>query len=163
NLREALMRAVDRHHAHVLEAAQAVAASQETEPLPANASQSEPAARQLPPDHRTARSQQRRARRLDRYRRVVELDEQGVSLRAIARRLGMHRATVRHWLGAGSFPERAQLRVTSRTDAFLGYLRRRWDEGCHNAAQLTREIQALGFGGTAVMVRRRVTRWRRGE
>src|SRR5262249_11968164 len=97
------------------------------------------------------------------YRRVVELSEQGVSLRGIARCMGMHRATVRHWLGAGSFPERAQRRVTSRTDRFLDHLRRRWDEGCHNAAQLTREIQAMGFGGTAVMVRRRVARWRRGE
>jgi transposase len=77
--------------------------------------------------------------------------------------MGMHRATVRQWLGAGSFPERAQRQVTSRTDRFLDYLRRRWDEGCHNAAQLTREIQDMGFGGTAVMVRRRVAPWRRGE
>src|SRR6516165_7881398 len=77
--------------------------------------------------------------------------------------MGMHRAIVRHWLGAGSFPERAQHHVTGRTDRFLDYLRRRWDEGCHNAAQLTREIRAMGFGGTAVMVRRRVAPWRRGE
>jgi transposase len=75
----------------------------------------------------------------------------------------MHRATVRHGLGAGSFPERAQRRVTSRTDRFLDSLRRRWDEGCHHAARLTREIRAMGFGGTAVMVRRRVAPWRRGE
>jgi transposase len=163
NVREALMRAVDRHHGHVLEAAKAVAASQEPEPLPAKTLKSEPAAKPLPPDHRTARSQQRRARRLERYRRVIELNEQGVSLRGIARRMGMHRATVRHWLGAGSFPERAERLVFSRTDAFLGHLKSRWDEGCHNAAQLTREIQALGFGGTAVMVRRRVAPWRRGE
>jgi transposase len=74
-----------------------------------------------------------------------------------------HRDTVRHWLGAGSFPERARRRVFSRTDAFLGSLKSRWDEGCHDAAQWTREIRAMGFGGTAVMVRRRVARWRRGE
>jgi transposase len=163
NLREALMRAVDRHHGHVLEAAQAVAASQEPEQLPAKTPRAEPAEKRLPPDHRTARSQQRRAGRLERYRRVVGLNEQGVSLRGIARHMGMHRATVRHWLAAGSFPERARRRVTSRTDAFLGYLKSRWDEGCHNAAQLTREIQALGFGGSSVMVRRRVARWRRRE
>jgi transposase len=41
NLREALMRAVDRHHGHVLEAAKAVAASQEPERLPAETSQTE--------------------------------------------------------------------------------------------------------------------------
>src|SRR5262245_20953050 len=163
NVREALTRAVDRHHNHVLEAAKAVAASQEPELLPAKTPKSEPAAKQLPPDHRAARSQQRRGRRLERYRRVVELSEQGVSLRGIARRLGMHRATVRHWLGAGSFPERARRVVTRRTDAFLDYLRRRWDEGCRNAARLTREIRALGYSGSASMVRRRVSRWRRGE
>jgi transposase len=131
NLRETLMRAVDRHHGHVLDAAKAVAASQEPERLPAETPQTEPAEKRLPQDHRTARSQQRRARRLERYQRVVELNEQGVSLRGIARRMGMHRATVRHWLGAGSFPERAGHHVTSRTDRFLDYLRRRWDEGCH--------------------------------
>jgi len=163
NLREALMRAVDRHHGHVLEAAKAVAARQELEPLSAKTPKREAAEKRLPPDHRTERSQQRRARRLERYRRVVELNEQGVSLRGIARSMGMHRATVRHWLGAGSFPELARRRVTSRTDAFLDDLRRRWDEGCRNAAQLTREIQALGFSGSSVMVRRRVSRWRLGE
>jgi transposase len=163
NLREALMRAVDRHHGPVLEAAKAVLASREPEPLPAETPKREPAEERLTPDHRTERSQQRRARRLECYRRVVELSEQGVSLRGIARRMGMHRATVRHWLGAGSFPERARRRVTSRTDPFLDYLRRRWDEGCHNAAQLTREIRALGFSGSSVMVRRRVASWRQGE
>jgi transposase len=163
NVREALMRTVDRHHAHVLEAAKAVAASQEPQRLPAKTPQTEPAEQRLPPDHRAARSQQRRARRLERYQRVVALSEQGVSLREIARRMGMHRATVRHWLGAGSFPERAGRRVFSRTDPFLDYLKRRWEEGCHNAAQLTREVQALGYGGTAIMVRRRVAPWRRGE
>ena len=123
NLREALMRAVDRHHGHVLEAAKAVAARQELEPLSAKTPKREAAEKRLPPDHRTERSQQRRARRLERYRRVVELNEQGVSLRGIARSMGMHRATVRHWLGAGSFPELARRRVTSRTDAFLDDLK----------------------------------------
>jgi transposase len=163
NLREALMRAVDRHHGHVSEAAKAVAASQEPGPVPAKTPKSEPAEQRLPLDHRSERSQQRRARRLDRYRRVVELKEQGVSLRGIAHRMEMHRATVRHRLHAGSFPGRAERRVTGRTDVFFDYLKRRWEEGCHNAAQLTREIQALGFSGTSVMVRRRVARWRRGE
>ena len=108
-------------------------------------------------------SRPRRARRLERYRRVLELHEQGISVRGIAHRLGMHRATVRHWLHAGSFPERARRHVSGRTDPFLGYLKRRWDEGCRNAAQLTREIQAMGFGGTSVMVRRRVAAWHRGQ
>jgi transposase len=50
NLREALMRAVDRHHGHVLEAAQAVAASRGPEPLAAQTPQTEPAEKR---SHRT--------------------------------------------------------------------------------------------------------------
>src|SRR5262249_24270433 len=41
NVRAALMRAVDRHHAHVREAARAVAASQGPEPLPAETPRTE--------------------------------------------------------------------------------------------------------------------------
>jgi transposase len=54
NVREALMRAVDRHHGQVLEAAKAVAASQGPELLSAKTPTSEPAAKRLPPDHRAA-------------------------------------------------------------------------------------------------------------
>jgi transposase len=162
NLREALMRAVDRHHAHVLEAAKAVAVNQKSERPAVDTPKVEPAAEQPSPSHAAERSQHRRVRRLERYRRVLELDAQGVSLRGIARRMGMHRATVRRWLRAGSFPERARRRATSRTDPFVDSLRRRWDEGCHNAARLTEEIRALGFGGSYLMVRRRVARWRQG-
>jgi transposase len=163
NLREALMRAVDRHQAHFQEAAHAMAASRESQSLPVNTTQGESAALRPAPTRTPELSRQRRARRLQRYERVLELRVQGVSLKGIARRLGMARGTVRHWLGAGSFPERARHRISSRTDPFLDYLRRRWEEGCRNAARLTREVQALGFGGSAVMVRRRVAPWRRGE
>jgi transposase len=162
NLREALVRAVDRHHAHVLEAARAAATSQKPEPLAVEMPEAGPAAERPSRSRAAEQSQQRRARRLERYQRVLELHGQGVSLRAIARRMGMHRGTVRRWLRAGSFPERAQRRATSRTDPFVDYLRRRWDEGCHNAARLTEEIRVLGFRGSYLMVRRCVARWRRG-
>jgi transposase len=76
NAREAPMRTVDRHHGPALEATKAVAASQELQRRPAKTPQPGSAAMRLPPDHRTARSQQRRARRLERYQRVVELNEQ---------------------------------------------------------------------------------------
>ena len=38
-------------------------------------------------------------------------------------------------------------------DPYLGHLHIRLDEGCENAAQLWRELQDLGFGGTAKQVR----------
>jgi transposase len=162
NVREALTRVVDRHHAKVLEAAKAVAASQEAEHVAVGLPQATPAPEPVLPSRAVAQSQHRRARRLERYQRVLELDGQGVSLRAIARRMGMHRGTVRRWLRTGSFPERARRHATSRTDPFVDYLRRRWDEGCHNAARLTEEIRALGFRGSYLMVRRRVAGWRQG-
>ena len=162
NVREALMRAVDRHHAHVLEAATAVAASQEAAHRAVDMPEAAPAAAPSSRSHAAEWSQQRRARRLERDQRVLEPDEQGISLRAIARRMGMHRGTVRRWLRAGSFPERAQWRATSGADPFLDHLRRRWGEGCHNAVRLTAEIRALGFRGSYLRVRRRVARWRQG-
>jgi transposase len=45
-------------------------------------------------------------------------------------------------------------------DSYLDYLKRRWDEGCHKAAQLFREIKDQGFAGSPYMVRRRVVAWR---
>jgi transposase len=38
-------------------------------------------------------------------------------------------------------------------DVYGDYLRRRWDEGCHNGIRLWREIRELGFAGGASTVR----------
>ena len=45
-------------------------------------------------------------------------------------------------------------------DAFIPYLRKRWEEGCVNAATLYTEIVAQGFRGSAQTVRHRLQRWR---
>src|ERR1035437_10028853 len=47
-----------------------------------------------------------------------------------------------------------------RTDRFVGYLRQRWKEGCHNAAQLAKELAEHGFNGSYYEVRRCVSAWR---
>jgi transposase len=104
--------------------------------------------------------QERRQRRLERYRQVRELHQQGVSFRAIGRRLGINRATARRLAQAESLPERAPRLVSRRTDAAVEYLRSRWQEGCHNAAQLFEELKTRGFAGSYHSVRRRVARWR---
>ena len=104
--------------------------------------------------------QSNRARRLKRYEHVMQLHQQDKSLRAIARELSMSRKTVGRFIRAGCFPERATRQVPRRTDAFASYLQRRWGEGCHNAAQLMRELGALGFDGCYDMVRRYVANWR---
>jgi len=106
-------------------------------------------------------SLQRRQKRYARYRDVMELHRQGVSRRGITRALSINRATVRKFIGAGTFPERApHKRVGSILDPYVPYIHRRWAEGCDNAIQLWREIEALGYGGKVAMVRRYARRLR---
>lgn len=107
------------------------------------------------------RQQERRAQRLARYEAVVALDRQGHSQSAIGRQTGLGRRTVRRYLRAGAFPERA---APSARPTMLApheqYLRTRWTEGCHNAHQLWRDLRDRGFPGQPAIVRRYVARWR---
>jgi transposase len=163
NLREALVRVVDRHCQQVHAAARVAAATVETD-SPESPDEGMPSEDSVTPASLTRAEQlkqERRARRVKRYRRVVKLHAQRVPIREIARQLGMHRGTVRRFLVAGSFPERAQRKYRRQTDPFVDYLRKRWDEGCHNAVQLIKELRQQGFEGSYDMVRRRVARWRR--
>ena len=50
----------------------------------------------------------RHPRWVEKYQRVIELQQQNRSRRAIARELGLDRATVRRWLDAGCLPELAR-------------------------------------------------------
>ena len=105
--------------------------------------------------------QAHRAARLARYEAVVALDKHGMSQVEIARQVGIGRKTVRRFLRAHTFPERAQpRRHPTMLDPYEPYLRERWTAGCHNALQLWREIQARGFPGAASLVRRVVADWR---
>jgi transposase len=94
----------------------------------------------------------RRQRRMERYEEVGRLHSEGHSQKAISRKLGMGRKTIRRFLRAGEFPERAVPRRPSRLDRFRKYLEQRWSEGCHNATQLWREIQEQGYKGCRGMV-----------
>ncbi len=160
NLHDALVRLVDRHHVQVIHAAKAAMrkAQSARAPAPITATQEPQQPRKLTRAEQL--KQAARARRLQRYERVLARHRQGQSLRAIARELGIHRSTVRHWVHAGSSPERANRPYHSRADVFEQQLRTRWEAGCHNAAQLTRELTASGAKMSYNVVRRRVARWR---
>jgi transposase len=96
-----------------------------------------------------------RERRLARYQTVMNLREQGVETRAMARQLRMSRKTIKRYLTAGGFPEMAQRRKRkSVLDPYLPYLAQRWVAGCRNGAQLYREIAANGFTGSRPLVGR---------
>jgi transposase len=113
------------------------------------------------PDRPDIRKQERRSRRLERYTEVAKLYQEGHSQAAISRITGLQRKTVRRFLRAGQFPERATpKRKPSRLDRFRSYLERRWKEGCHNATQLWREIQVDGYTGGRGMVANLVASFR---
>lgn len=84
---------------------------------------------------------------------MLELQQQGLSRRAIARQLGLGYRTVQRYLDASTFPEMAQRRQgRSILDKYLPYLQQRWHEGEHNASQLFREIKPQGYPGGPGMV-----------
>lgn len=150
NLTDAVERVLQGKHSQLRQAAKAVAADAETTVAPAAP------AEQIGP-LRLSRAQQqshdKRERRQARYQQVIALQEKGASQAAISRTLHIQRKTVRRWLRAGLFPERAKPKRTRALDRYQGYLEARWSEGCHNAAQLWREIQAQGYRGAEGMVR----------
>ncbi len=88
----------------------------------------------------------RRQRRLDRYNEVVGLHRQGMSQQAISLMLHIQRKTVRRFLRAGQYPERATPhRRPPGINKYQEFLLRRWGEGCHNATKLWHEIQDQGY------------------
>jgi len=107
------------------------------------------------------RRQISRANRLARYEQIIALHREGLSLRAIARHLRVSRKVAHRSVRAGIFPERVPTGTRqSKLDPHLPYLRRRWEEGCHNGSQLARELVAQGFRGSASLVRRLTGDWR---
>jgi len=99
-----------------------------------------------------------RANRLARYEQIIALHRQGFSQRAIARHLHVSRKVVHRSVRAGTFPERVP--TGRRQSKLTPYLRRRWEQGCHNGLQLAREIQAQGFRGSASLVGKLTCDWR---
>ena len=107
------------------------------------------------------RSKASRDRRQARYEDVARLRAAGASISRIAALLGADRKTVRRWLRLGQASAWRQPQRGSMLDAHKSFLDRRWTEGCHNAAQLWRELVSLGFAGRPEIVRGWATRRRR--
>lgn len=83
--------------------------------------------------------------RYERYLQVKEYYQQGASIQTIAKHFGMHRRTVRLFISAQTYPELAPRPLRgSMLDRHIPYLERRWQEGCHNATQLWRELKTQG-------------------
>jgi transposase len=92
------------------------------------------------------------------YEEVIRLHREGTSIKTIVRRLRIGRNTVRRWL-RGAAPERHRPRRSS-LEPYRPMLERRWAEGCHNGAQLWRELREVGFRGGLRVVTEWATRQR---
>lgn len=142
NLREAAERVLDAHRAQ----GQDITLPEATDRVP-------PVRRSR---HEQVARQARREQRRERYAAVRALHAQGMPLLQIARHLQMGRATVRRYVTADVFPERApHRRQPSHLLPYVAYLERRWAEGCHDGVRPWKDIQAQGFGGS----RRMVAQW----
>jgi transposase len=106
-----------------------------------------------------------RARR--HHEMVHELLAGGYRIRAIARHLGWGRHTVQRYARAATWQELAdgrwQAPRPSKLDPFKPHLDQRTEEGCGNAAQLFREIRALGYDGSYSIVRDHLDQHRPGK
>ena len=152
NLGEALERILQSKHPQLRQAAQRTAESVAVVAAPEVSVPPEAAA--LKPLSQAQQQKQRsRERRLARYEEVITLHQQGCSQRAISSKTGLERKTVRRYLRAGVFREWATPQRRRALDRFLPYLEKRWAEGCHNAAQLWREIHEQGYRGRPGMIR----------
>lgn len=150
NLSEALVDALAPHHRLLNEVAKATADKPETtEPPPAQLADS------APPRTRRQRERQKanRDRRLVCYETVMAQLRQGLTQTEIAHRNGLGIRTVRRWIRAQGFPERKVPPRTTRVDSQKEFIQKRWQQGCHNAARLWRELRERGFKGQAASVR----------
>ncbi len=73
------------------------------------------------------------------------LHKQGFSQTIIAKQVGIAHATVSRWLKNGAFPEQQPRPRMTGLDSHMPFLYERWEEGCHNIAQLYRELVVHGY------------------
>jgi transposase len=83
---------------------------------------------------------------------VMERSCQGWTQKDIAHVLGVNPKTISRYL-QGSSAQIHRRRYAHNLDPFKSYLLQRWNEGCHNATQLFREIKPEGYPGEVTMVR----------
>ncbi len=162
NLREAIVRLLDKHANQVQLAVKDLREKfTSSEPLKGVVKKTDASGACIAlPQNNVSPARQKRQRL---YEATIELQNQGVSNREIAKRLGIHRGTVNKFVRSEGFPERSSRAYPSQTDQCHFFLCRLWNEGCHNSKQLTREANANGYNVSYWSVRRRVSQWRKAE
>ena len=97
--------------------------------------------------------EERRQKKRERYEQVMTLRKKGVSVKNIADQVGISRRTTQRLLHAVAFPDSStRAKRLKIIEPYRRHLDQRWENGCHNAAQLFREVQAQGFRGSYAVV-----------
>jgi transposase len=157
NLTDAVERVLNNRQPHVREAASVVIKSQTS--LASAVINAGPTT--MLSSRSGRESEQNREKRYTRYLQVIKLRKQGLAMHVIAQSLKMSRMTVRRYIEADGFPERAPTRARhSQLEKYVPYLHQRFAAGCNNATQMWREISAQGYVGKAGMARRYIKRLR---
>lgn len=91
-------------------------------------------------------------RRKDRMEQAKQLLQLGWTQKRVAQHLRIHPKTVRRYLRSTS-PQSKRSHFSYLLVPYKPFLLQRWNEGCHNAAQLYREIKSKGFQGETTIVR----------
>ena len=94
----------------------------------------------------------------------MQLQEQGMKAKEIARLLDLGERTVRRWLASGAFPEAKKRRKRqSCFDDFAPYVLKRWQDGERNGLTLWKEIKQQGYTGTERTVYRHLETLKQAE
>jgi transposase len=91
-------------------------------------------------------------RRKQRMEYAKQLLQKGWTQKSVAHHLNIHPKTVRRYRHSTS-PKSRRSRFSHLLAPFKPYLLQRWNEGCHNASQLCREIKPQGYAGGTATVR----------
>jgi transposase len=146
NLSEALTGALAPHHRLMVEAAQAARGKPSPDAVDMHYAT-------IRMSQKEAARQRSRERRMVVYETAMELVRGGLPQPDVARRLSIDGRTIRRWVESNGFPEQRPRWRKSSLDRYRDYLEQRWQQGCHNAAQLWRELREKGFKGRPRIVR----------
>jgi transposase len=131
---------------------------------------SEEEAKQLPPwykgctNSKHKRNDAQHQERVERYHKVHELRAQGAEITLIAHQTGLSRYTVSTYLKMEHPPSRKTgKRSGSVIDRYKEYLVKRWNDGVRNAQHVYREIQEMGYTGSAQPIQRSFVQFRQAK
>jgi transposase len=92
--------------------------------------------------------------KMEEWLMIRDLYAQGLSIKAISKKTGFDRKTVRKYLNITSVPEsKKRAKKDSKLDEYEEYIITKLHKGPYTASRLCREIQEMGFAGKYTIVK----------